>query len=96
MKFGGEKRVELDFHFDITDLTGRGTFDYKTRLYEGTIEDTADLDSHKEGTYALVGHSLDELNSEVLSEEPGPLDRVKARIRIEMDCINWWARLLAW
>ena len=84
-KLGGEVRVELEFHFETSDVFGTGTLFYDMRLYEGTSEDTTDQDGRSEGDSFFTGND-DGPDIGVVSEERGSADWASAKFRIENTC----------
>ena len=89
-KLGGEVRVELDFYFEMTDgfgYGGPGYIHYDMRLYEGTSEDTTDLDGQKSGSYTFDGRDID-LVIKVVSEEFGSADKATADIYVRTSCFH--------
>ncbi|KAL8769243.1 MAG: hypothetical protein Q9209_004744 [Squamulea sp. 1 TL-2023] len=76
---GGEVRAELLLQWAWKGAAILLYWDLK--LYEGTSEDTRDLDGSKKGSCSL--NAYDECGFTVLSEEFGAGDYVKARVHIE-------------
>ena len=87
-KLGGEVRVELDFYFTTRPENGAvGVLSYDVRLYEGTSEDTTDLDGRVAGYYSYVGNIVD-AKIDVISEEPGSADNASALFNVYISCYS--------
>ena len=56
-----------------------------SRLYEGTSEDTTDLDARADWVISYVGDIIN-VRRDLVSEEPGSADNVSATFNVHFDC----------
>jgi len=80
-KVGGEVRGEIRLTLDWKTNSSIDV-NYNIRLYEGTSEDTTDLDGEKSGLLNVPKDGVGNLNETVLNDDEGDNDFIKLDLKI--------------